>query len=209
MGSAVGIAIERIKPGQPQQNGRREQARQAQALKCLAELYPASMWRHAGLPDLAYPLHSRDVLVTACGRIQTHAHDRASRRRGGTRCLGLRRSSRLSPACLSVSAAVSFALFTQLVFVQAGGPQFRTFLSRHSMQARLTIPPTISLASFPQLSLVLAGEPQFLALWVLGHRRYGPNKKSYCSCESEHVHAHWTGPPSRSPHWRWRLQNQA
>ena len=98
----LGIAIERIKPGRPQQNGRHErmhltlkkeatrppgmnslqqQARfddflhefnaerphQALAMKCPAEVYTASTRRYDGLPDLAYPLHDRDILVTACG----------------------------------------------------------------------------------------------------------------------------------------------
>jgi transposase InsO family protein len=103
----LGIAIERIKPGRPQQNGRHErmhltlkkeatrppginslqqQARfdafmhefnterphQAIAMKCPAELYVASTRRYDGLPELAYPLHDRDILVTACGRICLH-----------------------------------------------------------------------------------------------------------------------------------------
>jgi transposase InsO family protein len=103
----LGISIERIKPGRPQQNGRHErmhltlkkeatrppgmnslqqQARfddflhefnterphEALAMKCPAELYAASTRRYAGLPDLAYPLHDRDILVTACGRICLH-----------------------------------------------------------------------------------------------------------------------------------------
>ena len=103
----LGIAIERIKPGHPQQNGRHErmhltlkkettrppggnylqqQARfdafvsefnaerphEALAMKCPAEVYSASPRTYAGLPDLTYPLHDRDVLVTACGRICMH-----------------------------------------------------------------------------------------------------------------------------------------
>jgi transposase InsO family protein len=103
----LGIAIERIKPGQPQQNGRHErlhltlkkeatrppgmgslqqQARfdafqqefnterphEALAMKCPAEVYAASPRPYAGLPELTYPLHDRDVLVTACGRICMH-----------------------------------------------------------------------------------------------------------------------------------------
>jgi len=103
----LGISIERIKPGHPQQNGRHErmhltlkkeatrppgmnslqqQARfddflyefnterphQALAMKCPAELYAASTRRYDGLPDVAYPLHERDILVTACGRICLH-----------------------------------------------------------------------------------------------------------------------------------------
>ena len=100
----LGIAIERIKPGHPQQNGRHErmhrtlkqettrppgmnalqqQARfdaflsefnqerphQALAMKVPAELYAASLRPYAGLPELHYPFHDRDILVTACGRI--------------------------------------------------------------------------------------------------------------------------------------------
>jgi transposase InsO family protein len=103
----LGIAIERIKPGHPQQNGRHErmhltlkqettrppgmnslqqQARfdaflqefnaerphEALAMKCPAELYTASTRHYDGLPDLAYPFHDRDILVTACGRICMH-----------------------------------------------------------------------------------------------------------------------------------------
>jgi hypothetical protein len=42
------------------------------AMKCPAEIYTPSMRPHLGLPDLAYPFHGRDVLVTACGRICLH-----------------------------------------------------------------------------------------------------------------------------------------
>jgi transposase InsO family protein len=100
----LGIEIERIKPGRPQQNGRHErmhltlkkeatrppamnslqqQARfddfvtefnterphEALAMKCPAELYSASPRPYLGLPELTYPLHDREVMVTACGRI--------------------------------------------------------------------------------------------------------------------------------------------
>jgi transposase InsO family protein len=103
----LGIAIERIKPGHPQQNGRHErmhltlkkeatrpsglnslqqQARfdafqqefnterphEALAMKCPAEVYSASQRPYNGLPDLTYPFHDREVLVTACGRICLH-----------------------------------------------------------------------------------------------------------------------------------------
>jgi hypothetical protein len=103
----LGIAIERIKPGQPQQNGRHErmhltlktettrpsganslqqQARfddfmsefnaerphEALDMRCPAEVYTPSPNPYAGLPELAYPFHDRDVLVTACGRICMH-----------------------------------------------------------------------------------------------------------------------------------------
>ena len=103
----LGVAIERIKPGNPQQNGRHERMHltlkkeatrppgmnslQQQAkfdeflrefneerphealdMKRPAELYAPSPRRYDGLPELAYPLHDRDVLVTACGRICMH-----------------------------------------------------------------------------------------------------------------------------------------
>jgi transposase InsO family protein len=103
----LGIDIERIKPGHPQQNGRHErmhltlkkeatrppgmnslqqQARfdafmdefnnerphEALAMKMPAEAYLPSTRPYRGLPDLTYPLHDKDVLVTACGRICMH-----------------------------------------------------------------------------------------------------------------------------------------
>jgi hypothetical protein len=103
----LGITIERIKPGHPQQNGRHErmhltlkmeatrppgmnslqrQARfdtvvhefnaerphEALAMRCPAEVYVASTRPHGGLTDLVYPLHDRDILVTACDRICLH-----------------------------------------------------------------------------------------------------------------------------------------
>ena len=103
----LGIAIERIKPGHPQQNGRHErmhltlkqeatrppgmnslqqQARfdafvsefnderphEALAMKTPSERYSASPIPYLGLPDLTYPLHDRDALVTVCGRICMH-----------------------------------------------------------------------------------------------------------------------------------------
>ena len=103
----LGIAIERIAPGKPQQNGRHErmhltlkkeatrppamnglaqQARfddfvsefnterphEALNMKCPAEVYTPSTRPYHGLPDVDYPFHDRDVLVTACGRICMH-----------------------------------------------------------------------------------------------------------------------------------------
>ena len=103
----LGIAIERIKPGNPQQNGRHErmhltlkkettrppgmnslqqQARfddfitefnterphEAIDMKRPADLYSSSSKPYFGLPDLSYPLHDREYLVTACGRICMH-----------------------------------------------------------------------------------------------------------------------------------------
>ena len=103
----LGIAIDRIKPGKPQQNGRHErmhltlkkeatrppemnslqqQAKfdaflhefnyerphEALSMKCPADLYTPSSRVHNGLSELTYPLHDRDILVTACGRICLH-----------------------------------------------------------------------------------------------------------------------------------------
>jgi transposase InsO family protein len=103
----LGIAIERIKPGHPQQNGRHErmhltlkkeatrppgmnslqqQARfdeflkefnterphEALAMKVPDQVYRPASRAYAGLPEVDYPLHDRDVLVTACGRICMH-----------------------------------------------------------------------------------------------------------------------------------------
>ena len=103
----LGIAIERIRPGRPQQNGRlermhltlkQETARppglniiqqqerfdafrvefncerphQALAMRPPAEIYTPPARPYSGLPDLDYPFHDRDILVTACGRICMH-----------------------------------------------------------------------------------------------------------------------------------------
>ena len=103
----LGIEIERIKPGHPQQNGRHERMHltlkkeatrppgfnslqqqehfdaflrefnterphEALAMKCPAEFYTASPRAYAGLPELTYPFHDRDVIVTACGRLCLH-----------------------------------------------------------------------------------------------------------------------------------------
>ena len=103
----LGIAIERIKPGHPQQNSRHERMHltlkkeatrppgfnslqqqdrfdafvrefnserphEALDMKCPAELYTASLRSYDGLPELSYPFHDRDVLVTACGRLCLH-----------------------------------------------------------------------------------------------------------------------------------------
>src|SRR5215468_860038 len=103
----LGIDIERIKPGRPQQNGRhqrmhltlkkettrppgsnslQQQARfdsfreefnaerphEPLAMKCPNEVYVASPRPYQGLPELAYPFHDREILITACGRICLH-----------------------------------------------------------------------------------------------------------------------------------------
>jgi transposase InsO family protein len=103
----LGIAIERIKPGHPQQNGRHERMHrtlkqetarppgmnalqqqgrfddfisefneerphEALGMKTPAEVYTASPRAYLGLPELEYPFHDKDILVTACGRICMH-----------------------------------------------------------------------------------------------------------------------------------------
>ena len=103
----LGIAVERIQPGQPQQNGRHErmhltlkqetarppaqnalqqqdrfddflkefnQERPHQALDmlCPVEVYRPAARAYDGLPELEYPFHDKDVLVTACGRLCMH-----------------------------------------------------------------------------------------------------------------------------------------
>jgi transposase InsO family protein len=100
----LGIGIERIKPGHPQQNGRHErmhltlkkeatrppgmnslqqQAKfdaflkefneerphEALTMQIPDEIYKPSPRPYRGLPELDYPFHDRDALVTACGRI--------------------------------------------------------------------------------------------------------------------------------------------
>ena len=49
-----------------------ERPHEALAMHCPAEVYKPSTRPYAGLPDLAYPFHDRDILVTACGRICMH-----------------------------------------------------------------------------------------------------------------------------------------
>jgi len=103
----LGIDIERIKPGHPQQNGRHERMHltlkkeatrppgmnslqqqgrfdafvsefnterphEALAMKTPGNVYVASPRPYRGLPELTYPLHDKDVLVTACGRLCMH-----------------------------------------------------------------------------------------------------------------------------------------
>jgi hypothetical protein len=42
------------------------------SFRCPAELYAASTRRYDGLPELTYPFHDRDVIVTARGRLCLH-----------------------------------------------------------------------------------------------------------------------------------------
>jgi len=41
-------------------------------MKCPAELYKPSVRIYRGLPEISYPFHDREILVTACGRICLH-----------------------------------------------------------------------------------------------------------------------------------------
>ena len=103
----LGIAIERIQPGQPQQNGRHERMHltlkrettrppggnilqqqgrfdafveefnterphEALAIQCPGERYSPSRKPYQGLPELAYPFHDKELVVTCCGRICMH-----------------------------------------------------------------------------------------------------------------------------------------
>jgi hypothetical protein len=53
-----------------------ERPHQALDMKCPAELYLTSTRHYDGLPELlpelTYPFHDRDILVTACGRLCLH-----------------------------------------------------------------------------------------------------------------------------------------
>src|ERR1700724_4680849 len=49
-----------------------ERPHEALDMKCPVELYTASARAYAGLPELTYPFHDRDVVVTACGRLCLH-----------------------------------------------------------------------------------------------------------------------------------------
>ncbi len=49
-----------------------ERPHEALGMKTPAEVYSTSSTLYRGLPELTYPLHDRDVLATACGRICMH-----------------------------------------------------------------------------------------------------------------------------------------
>jgi len=103
----LGVEIERIKPGNPQQNGRhermhrtlkaeaarpasmnflqqqvrfdafvdefnQERPHEALGMQRPADVYASSQRLYRGLPDVTYPLHDRDILVTTCGRLCMH-----------------------------------------------------------------------------------------------------------------------------------------
>ena len=41
-------------------------------MKCPAEFYTPSSKAYDGLPEVAYPFHDKNIVVTACGRICMH-----------------------------------------------------------------------------------------------------------------------------------------
>jgi hypothetical protein len=49
-----------------------ERPHEALAMKTPAERYRSSLRSYAGLPPIEHPLHDRDLMVTACGRICLH-----------------------------------------------------------------------------------------------------------------------------------------
>jgi hypothetical protein len=49
-----------------------ERPHEALAMKTPAQLYRPSARSYQGLPEIDYPMHDRDALVTACGRICMH-----------------------------------------------------------------------------------------------------------------------------------------
>ena len=49
-----------------------ERPHEALAMKAPADIYRPSARSYQGLPEIDYPLHDRDALVTACGRICMH-----------------------------------------------------------------------------------------------------------------------------------------
>ncbi len=49
-----------------------ERPHEALAMKTPAEIYVPASRPYEGLPEVQYPFHDRDILVTACGRICMH-----------------------------------------------------------------------------------------------------------------------------------------
>ena len=47
-----------------------ERPHEALAMKLPAERYAPSSRPYHGLPDLTYPFHNKDIMVTACGRVR-------------------------------------------------------------------------------------------------------------------------------------------
>jgi transposase InsO family protein len=49
-----------------------ERPHEAIGMECPGQLYQPAATAYAGLPEVDYPFHDRDILVTACGRICMH-----------------------------------------------------------------------------------------------------------------------------------------
>ena len=49
-----------------------ERPHEALTMRCPDQIYTPATRPYASLPELEYPLHDRDIMVTACGRICTH-----------------------------------------------------------------------------------------------------------------------------------------
>ena len=49
-----------------------ERPHEALDMKSPADLYTTATRRYDGLPELTYPFHDRDVIITACGRLCLH-----------------------------------------------------------------------------------------------------------------------------------------
>jgi len=49
-----------------------ERPHEALSMKTPAQVYSPSARPYSGLPEIEYPLHDRDAVVTACGRICMH-----------------------------------------------------------------------------------------------------------------------------------------
>jgi hypothetical protein len=92
----LGITIERIQPGHPQQKGRlneslkrptlisctsrgkfdafieefnAERPHEALSMKCPAKIYTSTCRPYQGIPEPHYPFHDRTVMITSCGRL--------------------------------------------------------------------------------------------------------------------------------------------
>ena len=75
----LGIGLERITPGHPEQNGRHERPfmqrfneerpHQALEMKTPSSLYVPSRRPYRGLEELEYPAHDWTAVITTCGRI--------------------------------------------------------------------------------------------------------------------------------------------
>ncbi len=49
-----------------------ERPHEALNMKCPQDVYAPSQRAYKGLPEIEYPFHDKDILVTACGRICMH-----------------------------------------------------------------------------------------------------------------------------------------